>query len=61
MGDGSFQAKVDYATGSHPGAVAIGDLNGDGKPELVTANQLRVSVLTNRGDGTRPKTLSVGA
>ena len=36
-GDGSFQAKLDYAT--EPAlSVAIGDLNGDGKPDLATAN-----------------------
>jgi hypothetical protein len=52
-GDGSFQAKLDYATGGDPYSVAIGDLNGDGKPELATANSqsFSVSVLANRGDG----------
>ena len=37
-GDGSFQAKRDYPTGDGPDSVAIGDLNGDGKPDLATAN-----------------------
>ena len=48
-GDGSFQAKVDYATGPGPNSVAIGDLNGDGKPDLATANLAghSVSVLLN--------------
>jgi hypothetical protein len=52
-GDGSFQAKLDYATGGDPYSVAIGDLNGDGKPDLATANYdaSNVSVLDNRGDG----------
>ena len=52
-GDGSFQAKRDYATGRGPDSVAIGDLNGDGKPDLATANSdaNTVSVLANRGDG----------
>jgi hypothetical protein len=54
-GDGSFQAKVDHRTGRMPQAVAVGDLNGDGKPELVTANlhfkAQSVSVLVNQGAG----------
>jgi hypothetical protein len=52
-GDGGFQAKADYATGVGPSSVAISDLNGDGKPELATANQVggSISVLANRGDG----------
>jgi hypothetical protein len=51
-GDGSFQAKVSYATGHSPVSVAIGDLDGDGKGDLATANEEHgVSVLLNRGDG----------
>jgi hypothetical protein len=52
-GDGSFQAKRDYRTGRNPVSVAIGDLNGDRRPDLATANYEpdTVSVLINRGDG----------
>ena len=50
-GDGGFQGKVDYPTRPDPFSVAIGDLNGDGKPDLATANILgTVSVLLNGGD-----------
>jgi hypothetical protein len=46
---GSFAAKVDFVTGTSPISVALGDLDGDGKPELVVANynSNNVSVLRN--------------
>jgi hypothetical protein len=52
-GDGSFEANRDYGTGAAPVSVAIGDLNGDGKLDLATANfdPDTVSVLLGRGDG----------
>jgi hypothetical protein len=52
-GDGSLQAKRDYATGRNPLSVAIGDLNGDRKLDLAIANEYddTASVLLNRGDG----------
>ena len=45
----SFTAKVDFTTGLSPRFVAIGDVNGDGKPDLVTANvnSNTISVLRN--------------
>jgi FG-GAP-like repeat/FG-GAP repeat len=42
---GSFQTAVNYRTGSGSLDVAIGDLNDDGKPDLVVANEDSVSVL----------------
>src|SRR6266542_437460 len=53
-GDAGFEARRDYGTGEQPESVAIGDLNGDSKPDVVTANQTgeTVSVLANGGDGT---------
>ncbi|MFV5703336.1 choice-of-anchor tandem repeat GloVer-containing protein [Flavobacterium sp. XS2P12] len=49
IGAGSFAAKVDFTTGSLPQSVAIGDLDGDGKPELAVANysSATVSVIRN--------------
>ena len=53
-GDGSFDANVDYVIGNGPYSVAIGDLNGDGKPDLAVANagSNTVSVLLGNGNGT---------
>ena len=47
----SFAPARGYATGPDPVSVAIGDLNGDGKADLATANNGSVSVLLNEGGG----------
>ncbi|HRN70239.1 MAG TPA: VCBS repeat-containing protein, partial [Candidatus Woesebacteria bacterium] len=53
-GTGTFASKVNYATGNFPTGVAVGDLNGDGAPDIATSNQSAdtMSILINNGDGT---------
>jgi hypothetical protein len=50
-GNGTFESKRDFSTGNQPLSLAIGDLNGDGRLDLATANSNvnTVSVLLNTG------------
>jgi len=52
-GDGTFSFQLQYGTGKHPVSIAAGDVNGDGKLDLVVAEQSgnTVSVLLGNGDG----------
>src|SRR5579864_797798 len=43
-GDGTLRGAPNYPAGKGPKSIAIGDFNGDGKPDLVTANQTSNSV-----------------
>ena len=50
----SFIARRDFAAGSVPNSVAVGDFNGDGVQDLAVANagSNNISVLLGNGDGT---------
>src|SRR5205807_2107522 len=57
--DGTFRAALTFAAGSGPYSVALGDFNGDGRPDLAVANYgslqqpgTTISVLLGNGDGT---------
>ncbi len=54
-GDGTFHTPVAYATGRTSGCcngLAVGDLNGDGKPDLAVVENDGIGILLNAGSGT---------
>jgi hypothetical protein len=55
-GNGTFAAAVAYSTGSgsQPYGLAVADVNGDGKADIITANSATssIGVLLNTGTGT---------
>jgi VCBS repeat protein/List-Bact-rpt repeat protein len=59
-GDGTFQAPRNFSTGQGSLSVAVGDVNGDGQPDLAVANYYSndVSVLLGNGDGSFQATQS---
>ena len=52
-GNGTFQPQQAFAVGSRPYSVAVADLIGDGRPDIVTTDygSNSVSVLLNNGGG----------
>ncbi len=67
--DGSFQAPRDFAAGSGPHGIAVGDFNRDGTQDLAVANlgaypqrATTMAVLIGQGDGTfrSPQTFEAG-
>jgi hypothetical protein len=62
---GQFLSATNYATGNHPAGIAVGDLNGDGKPDIAIAGVNGVSILfqdpNNPGTFLAPTTVSVGS
>ncbi len=48
----SFAPKVDYPTGIRPEYVAIGDIDGDGKKDIVVSTQFSISISVFRNTST---------
>ena len=61
----SFEGARNFAAGSRPRSVAMGDFNGDGRADLAVANDdsNNVSVLLGNGDGTfqAPRSFPAGS
>ncbi len=52
-GDGTFQNRINYSTGSNPTGLAVLDVNSDGELDLVmTVGGLGIETLFGNGDGT---------
>ncbi|WP_448702315.1 FG-GAP-like repeat-containing protein [Mucilaginibacter sp. AW1-3] len=44
----SFGPKIDFPAGNSPVSMAIGDIDGDGKPDIVISNGGSISILLNK-------------
>ncbi len=64
-GGGAFTTIADFATGAPPAQIAVGDFNGDSKPDIATANPSTgtFSILLNStvGTVTQPTTTTLGS
>ena len=55
----SFASRVEFVTGNLPSSVAIGDLNGDGKPEIAGSNMdINTVSVFQIGSSTSPPTIT---
>src|SRR2546422_450783 len=57
----SFPLVRTFDVGTRPSSVAVGDFNGDGKPDLAVANLTNVSVLLGNGDAIFRAAVNVSA
>ena len=61
--DGTFQAPVQIQADRYPASVAVADLNGDGKSDLILGDAVNgtLTILMGKGDGTfqKPSTVTL--
>ncbi|MFN6049799.1 MAG: FG-GAP repeat domain-containing protein, partial [Planctomycetia bacterium] len=59
-GNGTFQSAANFSTGANPISVTLGDVNGDGRLDIVTANKAgnNASVLLGTGGSASKATFS---
>ena len=51
-GDGTFQTALTYDAGGSGSGIAVGDVNGDHKLDLLVANSYGIGILLGNGNGT---------
>jgi hypothetical protein len=51
-GDGTFQPPINTNTGRTLATIAVGEVNGDGKPDVIAFGPDGLSVFLSKGDGT---------
>jgi hypothetical protein len=60
-GNGTFQPVVSYSSGgANANSLAVADVNGDGKPDLLVTNDGSVGVLLGNGNGTFQTAVTYG-
>jgi len=58
-GDGTFGTPTKFPAGPRPNVLAVGDFNGDAKPDLAIGNFNSVAILAGNGNGTFAAPVSV--
>jgi hypothetical protein len=58
---GSFASRVDFPTGTLPDGLAVGDIDGDGKPDIVVSNSATSNTVSVFRNTCTPGIISAGS